>query len=318
MEKGIAFPLVSVIIPAYNVEKYISNTIQSVIKQTYSNIEVIIVNDGSTDNTKQIIENDYKSNAFVKLIDQPNLGASAARNAGYKIANGEFIKFLDGDDLINAKMIAHQVSLTKSDSCIISSKWGRFYNNDIATFKFSPEECWQTMSSVQWICSSWKNAQSMTNPGIFLIPRQLIGKVGLWDEKLCLFDDTEYFTRTILAANEVIFSDSSTLYYRSGNQSLSSQLSNAHAQSAYYAVLKSTQYLISTKDNMRTRLLSANCLQQLIYYFYPEYPELCSLLKKEIKDLGGSNIEWASSKKGKFLSKFIGWKLAKKITKWLR
>ncbi len=318
MEKGIKSPLVSVIIPAYNVKKYIADTIQSVIDQTYSNLEIIVVNDASTDGTPEVLERLGSNHPQLKIIHQKeNIGAAAARNKGYLNAKGNFIKFLDADDMINPEMIECQMILVKNEDCIISAKWGRFINN-LSTFKLSPEDCWQTLTSTEWICSSWKNAQSMTTPGIFLIPKNLIEKAGLWNMELSLFDDTEYFTRTILAAKKVIFSPDSTLYYRSGNQSLSNQLDSVHAWSAYQAILKSTQYLISVESSQRTRLLCANSLQQLMYYLYPKYVELCNLLEKEIEALGGSSIKWQSSAKGEFLSRFIGWKGAKKTTRWLR
>jgi glycosyltransferase involved in cell wall biosynthesis len=318
MEKGIVFPLVSVIIPAYNVEKYFADTIQSVIDQTYPNLEILVVNDASTDGTPKILERIGSNHPQLKIIHQKeNMGAAAARNKGYLSAKGNFIKFLDADDLINPEMIEQQMKLVESEDCIISAKWGRFINS-LTTFKLSPEDCWQTLISTEWVCSSWKNAQSMTTPGIFLIPKNIIEKAGLWNTELSLFDDTEYFTRTILAAKKVIFSADSTLYYRSGHQSLSNRLDKAHAWSAYQSILKSTQYLISAENTQRTRLLCANSLQQLMYYLYPKYVELCNLLEKEIEALGGSSIEWPSSAKGKFLSRFIGWKSAKKITEWLR
>jgi glycosyltransferase involved in cell wall biosynthesis len=305
-------PLVSVIIPAYNAEKYIAETIQSVIDQTYTNIEIIVVNDGSTDNTQQVVETAFGDNKTVYLIYKENAGAAAARNSGYQTAKGDLIKFLDGDDLINPEMIEQQLSLVENEHSIISAKWGRFNQNDITNFSLNPEDCWQTLPAKEWIKSSWQNAQSMTTPGIFLIPKQLIEKAGLWDESLSLLDDTEYFTRTILAADKVIFSKESTLYYRSGNVgNLSGQLSESHAWSAYLAILKSTQYLVAVDVN--TRLLCANFLQTLLYTLYPNFPKICAAIEAEIKALGGSKLAWPASPLAKALQPFIGWKAAKKL-----
>jgi len=90
--------LASVIIPAYNAEVFIDETIQSVLNQTYNNIEIIVVNDGSTDRTKLIIDNLCKSNKKIRAIHTENAGVSAARNKGIENANGEYIAFLDADD----------------------------------------------------------------------------------------------------------------------------------------------------------------------------------------------------------------------------
>ena len=97
---------VSVIIPVYNVEKYIKKTLDSVINQTYRNIEIIIIDDGSTDNTFKICEK-YQLNKNVKIIKQINKGVSNARNNGLKIATGEYILFVDGDDYIEKNTLKY-------------------------------------------------------------------------------------------------------------------------------------------------------------------------------------------------------------------
>jgi GT2 family glycosyltransferase len=305
-------PLVSVIIPAYNSEKYIADAVNSVLAQTYQNLEIIVVDDASKDDTFNVVSNIITDRELHAVKKKENSGAAASRNQGYGMAKGSLIKFLDADDIINPEMIAEQVALVENNDCIISAKWGRFYNDDITTFKPSPEECWQTIPSVEWICSSWKNSRSMTNPGIFLIPKTVIEKAGRWDESLSLLDDIEYFTKTILAAGKVIFSEVSVLYYRSGvTTSLSSQLSEKHALSGYRAVSQSVKCLLSYENSERTRLLGANALQELMYRFYPGFNSICAALKSEIKQLGGSSLEWQASGKARALSKFIGWKPVK-------
>lgn len=92
-------PLVSIIVPAYNAGKYIAETIDSVIAQTYSNWELIIVNDGSSDNTLPIIETYSHKDTRISFITKPNTGVSDTRNTGIAKARGEFIAFLDADDV---------------------------------------------------------------------------------------------------------------------------------------------------------------------------------------------------------------------------
>ena len=94
--------LISIIIPVYNAEKYISNTIKSLFSQTYKNFEVIIIDDGSSDNSMQIVDKEMKQkNIPYTIIRQANQGVGKARNVGYENANGEWILFLDADDTIN-------------------------------------------------------------------------------------------------------------------------------------------------------------------------------------------------------------------------
>lgn len=97
---------VSIIIPAYNVEKYIPRTLESIKSQTFKDIEVIVINDGSTDNTLTIVKNFLKNVDFsYKIITQKNQGVSAARNRGIKEAKGKYICFLDGDDFYDSFFI---------------------------------------------------------------------------------------------------------------------------------------------------------------------------------------------------------------------
>lgn len=88
----------SVIVPVYNVEKYIGNCLDSIIKQTYSNLEIICVNDGSTDNSSHILQEYAKQDSRIKIINRENGGLSAARNSGLAVATGDFVSFIDSDD----------------------------------------------------------------------------------------------------------------------------------------------------------------------------------------------------------------------------
>ena len=108
---------VSVIIPVYNVEKYLSRCLESVINQTYKNIEIILVNDGSTDNSVQII-GQYKDSR-IKVINKVNGGLSSARNAGLKICTGDYITFVDSDDWIELDMVEFMMKQVCNTSCEI-------------------------------------------------------------------------------------------------------------------------------------------------------------------------------------------------------
>ncbi|MDK0881995.1 glycosyltransferase family 2 protein [Clostridium perfringens] len=117
-------PLVSVIIPVYNVQQYIEKCLNSVLEQSYNNIEVIIVNDGSTDNSLSIINNIISNKENVKLIVQKNKGLSSARNSGLKFSKGKYIFLLDSDDYIQKDVIDKMVNKAeKDDSDIVIGKY---------------------------------------------------------------------------------------------------------------------------------------------------------------------------------------------------
>src|SRR3712207_2570902 len=102
-------PLVSIIVSCYNAEKYIFETLESLINQTYQNIEIIVVNDGSTDKSEEIIRN--VSDERIKYFKQTNKGQCAALNTGFKFSQGKYIKFYDADDVLNPTAIEGQVEV---------------------------------------------------------------------------------------------------------------------------------------------------------------------------------------------------------------
>ena len=97
-------PKLSIIVPVYNVDKYLERCIRSILNQTYENFEIILVNDGSTDNSGIICENYSKVDSRIRVIHKKNEGVSSARNIGVDNAKGKYIGFIDPDDYINKYM----------------------------------------------------------------------------------------------------------------------------------------------------------------------------------------------------------------------
>lgn len=115
--------MISVIVPVYNVEKYLEECLDSIQNQTYSNIEIILVNDGSTDNSKEICEKYCKQDSRFKLIDQTNQGQSVARNNGVATSTGEFIVFVDSDDIIQRNYLEELMKYMSKEVDIVESKF---------------------------------------------------------------------------------------------------------------------------------------------------------------------------------------------------
>lgn len=115
--------LISVIIPIYNVEKYLHRCLDSVLAQTNRELEIILVNDGSTDQSPEICESYASQDARIKIINQKNVGHSAARNAGMRIASGEYVCFIDSDDCIDQGMMQayHEVAVLHEPDIITTN-----------------------------------------------------------------------------------------------------------------------------------------------------------------------------------------------------
>ena len=112
--------LISVIIPVYNIEEYLSRCLESVITQTYKELEIILVDDGSTDGSGLICDKYAKKDTRIKVLHKENGGVSSARNLGLKIAKGDYIGFIDGDDVIENEMFQHLIDNVKEYKCDIS------------------------------------------------------------------------------------------------------------------------------------------------------------------------------------------------------
>ena len=114
-------PKISVIVPVYNVEPYLRKSINSLVEQTYSNLEIILVDDGSTDGSEAICDEYADRYPHIKVIHQKNAGQSAARNAGIEMAAGEWIAFLDSDDWIEKEMYETLLSLAQAYEADLAS-----------------------------------------------------------------------------------------------------------------------------------------------------------------------------------------------------
>src|SRR4051794_36165281 len=143
-------PLVSILIPAYNAEKWIGETVRSAILQTWARKEIIIVDDGSTDRTLQVARQFASDEVLV--FTQANQGAAAARNTAFALSKGDYIQWLDADDLLSPDKIARQMALVEqlgSKWTLISCGWGRFlYRYHRA--KFVRTSLWCDLPITEW------------------------------------------------------------------------------------------------------------------------------------------------------------------------
>lgn len=302
---------VSVIVSAYNAEKYIQATLESILSQTHKEIEIIIVNDGSTDGTLKILE--AYSDRGVIVISQENKGQDIALNNGFKHSTGEYIKFMDSDDLINPEMIELQINAISNSSDLIAyGEWSRFYFDNPDTANFEYLDYWKDSEPIDFIIASPEGV--MLQCGIMLIPRLLIEKVGAWDERLILYNDTEFFNRIILASKGVKFVPGAKLFYRSGMAlSVSAQKGRKYFESTLLAIDLISSQLLEKEDSIRIRTFIANLYQNRYFQLYPMFPDLCMLYQKRLVEYPHSTLKHQGGKMFRFLQIFLGWKITKVI-----
>lgn len=310
-------PLVSVCIPCYNAENYVGSALDSVLGQTYRPIEIIVVNDGSVDASLNVLSQ-YEPKG-IRVIDEKCGSASKSRNRALRESKGELIKFFDADDIMHPSMIKKQVErLSGSGSDVAFSDWGRFYNDDLSTYKPSPQSVWRDMDARDWLIESWMDARPMMQPGQFLIPREIINICGGWNEDLTLIDDFEFFARVLCHARNVLFTPEATLYYRSGIPgSLSKQKSRKAVESAFYSIVEGTAHLLNVRDDTEARLACANILQDFVYLYYPSHKDLIGEIRRKLTSLPKSTLAPCGPPRFQVLRRFIGWTFARRIQRFL-
>jgi glycosyltransferase involved in cell wall biosynthesis len=303
--------LVSVIMSAYNAEQFIGEAMKSVISQTYKEFELIIVNDGSTDKTRDVVEafNDRR----IVLISQENRGQDAALNIGLEAAKGRLIKFMDSDDLISPEMLELQVEcLRENPDQIAYGEWDRFYDNRPDLARFEKLDYWKDMRPLDFLTARPEGV--MLQCGIMLIPRQLIEKAGIWDERLILFNDTEFFTRVIIASKGVRFTPGARLYYRSGlTRSISAQRSRKFFESTFLATCLIGEQMLAEEDSSRVRTLVSTMFLDRYKNMYPAYSDLGQKHEQKISEYGLPIMKKDGGIVMRFLTKILGWKGAKII-----
>jgi len=303
---------VSVLIPLYNSENYIEASIQSVFNQTYPSIEIIIVDDGSSDNSYKLAKLYESEN--VKLIQQPNKGAAAARNTALSFATGDYIQYLDADDLLSPDKIEKQVAiLDKNPDCISSCAWGRFVKNPNEA-RFVKQAVWADFKPVDWLVTAW-NGGGMMQTACWLVPRQIAGKAGMWNENLTLHDDGEYFCRIILQSKAILFIETAKVYYRS---ELPHSLSRSNNRTAAKSVLDiCTSYknqILRVENSERTRYACMLNHLNFLYRFHPHHPDLLEQAKAQITELGFTKLPpVAGGRNFRRLARLIGFENALKL-----
>jgi glycosyltransferase involved in cell wall biosynthesis len=204
-------PLVSVIIPVFNAEKYVKNAIQSALNQTYKRIELLVINDGSTDRSPDIIK--AFNDPHINIITQQNKGGSAARNAGILRAKGDYIKFLDADDELLPEAIETQVdqSLVLGENEIVFGDFN-FINREgksISPYKFNNTfELRQDPES--YFLNNWKIL--ISSP---LHRKEYLENVGGFDEKLPFGQESDLHFRLTINDIRFVYREAKIFNYRS-------------------------------------------------------------------------------------------------------
>lgn len=210
-------PLISVIIPTYNCASYISEAVDSVIAQDYSNIEIIVINDGSIDHTLSVLQ---KYEDKIILINQENVGAAVARNKGLECARGKYVAFLDADDVWLSHKLGLQVAYLENHPMIgmAYSSWRNWFPDESGRYRLPKNiDCNVPTSTIINHASGWLYNKLLIEclllTSTVVIRRSLIERVGKFDEKLLRGQDYDYWLR-VSRFSEIIKLQAELALYR--------------------------------------------------------------------------------------------------------
>lgn len=321
-------PLVSIIIPAYNTGRYLEPTIRSALDQTWPHIEVIVVDDGSTDGSLEVARR--FEGPRLHVIVQKNRGSCAARNTGARAARGDYVQFLDHDDLLAPDKIANQLAYWRPGiSCrtLFMGEIVRFFDTvegerrEIPPGPFYqpaflctyPE--YKTIAAREWLLQWWNRRLEVT-PLAWLISRELMQAAGPWEERfLSRLDDFEYLTRLLLAADDIVLTPACRAFFRTmvaGSMSSSAQNHSARAwQGQLFALNLCCDHLLAAENTSRA---NAACASLLIHYAYEAYPEHrfeANVAATRARSLSLALPPCPGGRIVRALSPLIGWRAAK-------
>ena len=281
-------PLVSILIPAYNAAIWIADTIKSAIAQTWVHKEIIVVDDGSTDQTLAVARQ-FASNE-VAVVTRKNQGASAARNHALSLSQGDYIQWLDADDLLSPDKIEKQMRTAnelQNNRMLLSSAWG-YFDCQSEKAKFSRTSLWHDLSPIEWLLRKMAENLHMQT-ATWLTSRELTTAAGAWDTRLFVDDDGEYFCRVLLASDGVRFVPDAKVFYRKTPSTRLSYIggSDKKKDAQLLSMQLHVKYISSLEDSDRVRAACITYLQNWLIHFYPERPDIVQELEALAASLGG-------------------------------
>lgn len=237
--------LVSIIVPVYNSKDTIERCINSILNQTYKEIELIIVNDGSTDNSLEIIKKLSKSNKKIKVINQENSGVSAARNNGINNSNGEYLSFVDSDDWLDKDFIREMVNKLEQEN--VDAVRCNFYKENVNSrelakmYNFSDlkiEKSYKYKSD--FLNHFLYNINSMENyVMLFLIKSSIVKNKISFDTNLYMMEDTFFVQQLFYNLNSIYFYNKPLYYYCAYNVSATRDIEKVEKN--IYGILETSE-----------------------------------------------------------------------------
>lgn len=263
-------PLISIIVPIYKVERYLNACVDSILNQTYSNLEIILVDDGSPDKCPEICDEYAKHDDRIKVIHQENGGLSAARNSGIAAAHGEFLTFIDSDDFVAENyvkllyngMFRFDADISIATFCTFSKEDElKIYCNDLPFEEIAKEECFRRYCALKAELSmSFISAcNKLYKKGLFATVRFPVGK---------LYEDAFTTYKLLDDAKKIVFTPTQLYFYRLNPQSILGEFFREKHLEMVEAFRSGMDYFFQKGENTNAEIFLPPLLMREIYCWW--------------------------------------------------
>ena len=295
---------ISIIVPVYNVEKYLEKCIDSILNQTFKEFELILVNDGSKDSSGTICDKYTEKDSRIKVVHKKNGGLSSARNAGLSIAKGKYIGFIDSDDYINKDMYSllyENIISTNSDIAICGFKKVYSYNDESEDILTDTKIC--VLNNIEAL-----NMMYSENGVDFVVAWNKLYKRNLFDDlefKDGKLHEDEFICHQILyKSKQVVYNRTQLYYYLQRSSSIINSDFNAKKLDAIYAFNERKDFF----KNKGLKELQYLTEYNYIKYFFEYYFKYRDMLKKSDRDLIKLKIQFSKNISQLIKNPLYNWK----------
>lgn len=233
-------PLVSIIVPMYNAESYILSCLNSIVGQSYDNLEIIVVNDGSTDHSVELCRNFAVAHNNVLILNQENSGLSSARNNGIKQAHGEYLFFLDADDLLQNSAIEKMIENTTDGGNLVICNYRKFNDNEKCSLTEKLPNKSITYTVEEYLNEILEFRRNTYAWGILV--KKEIAKNNLFPLGK-YFEDLATVYKYICESSSITFVDQELLFYRQSLNSIVATMNAVKCKDYYDAAVEMTSYI---------------------------------------------------------------------------
>jgi glycosyltransferase involved in cell wall biosynthesis len=309
-------PTVSILVPAFNAARWISETLESALNQTWPAIEIIVVDDGSRDDTLAVARRYQRSG--VRVLLQPNLGAATARQLALSGSKGEFIQYLDADDLLSKDKVESQMAtLQSAPEGVLAMCPVTYFSAGVVPEAGAVEDGWPFVDSddpLEWLIGLLGgNGNRGTVPiGCWLTPRSIAQAAGPWAPIRSPDDDGLYFARVVLSSKG-LRKTAGRFYYR---KQVAGSLTQTRSRELYLGTFETTvlkmNLLLAHSADPRARHAMAKAFMYLAFESYPAYPDISERAVAMVRELGGTSfVPPFGTKPGELIKQLVGWKSAR-------